>query len=184
MACLSEAETDSGRMPMNTHTWKNRALAIGFAGTTAITVVCSASAAPVLTNTAALKQALPSDVQGVRWGWGGGAFFGGLLAGGLIGAALAQPYYYGYGYPAYGYGYGYAPYYYPYAYSYPAYSYSYGYPYGGYGGYYGGWRGYGYGWRGAAWRGGVAWRGTAWRGAAWRGTAWRGASVAHHVRYR
>src|ERR1051326_9086549 len=45
MACLSEAETDSGRMPMNTHTWKNRALAIGFAGATAITVVCSASAA-------------------------------------------------------------------------------------------------------------------------------------------
>ena len=145
---------------MNTHTWKNRALAIGLAGTTAIAVVCSASAAPVLTNTAALKQALPSDVQDVRWGWGGGAFFGGLLVGGLIGAAIAQPYY-GYGYPAYGYGYGFsygsAPYYYPYAVSYPAYSY--GYPsYGGYygGGYYGGWRGYGYGWRGAAWRGAYA----------------------------
>lgn len=138
---------------MNTHTWKNRVLVLGLAGTTAITLVCSASAAPVLTNTAALRQTLPSDVRDVRWGWGGGAFFGGLLAGGLIGAAIASPYYYSY--PAYGYGY--SSYYYPYAYSYPAYSYGYGYPYGGYyGGGYGGWRGYGYGWRGAAWRGAYA----------------------------
>ena len=158
---------------MNTHTWKNRALAIGLAGTTAITVVCSASAAPVLTSTAALKQALPSDVQDVRW-WGGGAFFGGLVAGGLIGAAIARPDYYGY--PAYGYGYGYAypAYgygYAPYAYSSPYYSYSYGYPYGGGyygGGYYGGWRGYGYGGRGVGWRGG----------------GWRGAYVGHYGRHR
>jgi hypothetical protein len=156
---------------MNTHSWKTRALAIGLAGTTAIAVACSASAAPVLTGTATLKQALPNDVQDVRWGWGGGAFFGGLVAGGLIGAAISRPYYgygygYGYGYPAYGYGYGYAPYSYPYAYSYPSYSYSYGYPYGGYyGGYYGGWRG-GYG----GWRGGYG---------GWRGAAWRGAHVRH-----
>ena len=136
---------------MNTRTWKNRALATVLAGTTAIAAV-SASAAPVLTGTAALKQALPSDVQDVRWGWGGGAFFGGLIAGGLIGAAIATPYYgYGYGYysyPPYAYGY-YAPY--AYGYSYPYVSSGYAYPYGGYygGGYYGGWRGYG-------WRGGPA----------------------------
>ena len=142
---------------MNTYTWKNRALACVLAGTTAIAAACSASAAPVLTSTAAVKQALPSDVQDVRWGWGGGAFFGGLVAGGLIGAAIARPYYYGgygygYGYPAYGYGYGSYPY--AYGYPYPYASYGYGYPVGGYyGGYYGGWRGYG---RGYGWRGGWA----------------------------
>jgi hypothetical protein len=144
-------------MAMNARSWKSRAMAVVVAGATAIAGVLPAAAAPVLTGTAALKQALPSDVQDVRW-WGGGAFFGGLIAGGLIGAAVARPYYYGYpSYYGYGYGYGYAPY--AYGYAYPYYSYGYGYPYGGsyYGGYYGGWRGYGlrgYGWRGYGWRGG------------------------------
>ena len=152
---------------MNTRSWKSRAMAIVVAGATAIAGALPASAAPVLTNTAVVKQALPGDVQNVRWGWrggwgwGGGAVVGGLIAGGLVGAALARPYYgYGYGYPSYygyGYGYGYSPY--AYGYSYPYYSsyaypyayssYGYGYPYGGYyRGYYGGWRGYG--WRGGA----------------------------------
>lgn len=138
---------------MSIYTLKYPARACALAGTMAIAVACSASAAPVLTSTASVKQALPSDMQDVRWGWRGGAFFGGLVTGGLIGAAIAQPYYYGYGYgygyPAYGYGYGYSPY--AYGYSYPYYSYGYGYPYGGY---YGGWRGYG--WRGYGWRGGWA----------------------------
>ena len=147
---------------MKTLSLKSRAMAVVVAGATAIAGAFPASAAPVLTNTAAVKQALPGDVQNVRWR-GGGAFFGGLIAGGLIGAAFARPYYYGYpayyGY-GYGYGYGYAPYAYGYAYPYYSdgyaypYSYGYGYPYGGYyRGYYGGWRGYGYGWRGHAWRG-------------------------------
>ena len=151
---------------MNTRSWTSRAMAVVVAGATAIAGAFPASAAPVLTNTAAVKQALPGDVQNVRWGWrggwGGGAFVGGLVAGGLIGAAFARPYY---GYPnyyGYGYGYGYSPYAYGYSYpyysdyAYPSYSYGYGYPYGGggyYRGYYGGWRGYGYGLRGAAWRG-------------------------------
>ena len=114
---------------MNTRSWKSRAMAVVVAGATAIAGALPASAAPVLTNTAALKQALPGDVQDVRWR-GGGLFFGGLLAGGLIGAAIARPYYYGYpGYYGYGYGYGYSPY--AYGYSYPYYSYGYGYPYGG-----------------------------------------------------
>jgi hypothetical protein len=156
---------------MNTRSWKSRAMAVGVAGATAIAGALPASAAPVLTNTAALKQALPGDVQDVRWR-GGGFFFGGLLAGGLIGAAIARPYYYGYPAYGYGYGYGYAPY--AYGYSYPYYSYGYGYPYVGnyyggsyYGGnYYGGWRGYGY------------------RGYGYRGYAWRGAHVGHYARAR
>ena len=100
---------------MNTRSWKSRAMAVVVAGATAIAGAFSASAAPVLTNTAAVKQALPGDVQNVRWGWrggwgwGGGAFVGGLVAGGLIGAAISRPYY---GYPGYyGYGYGYGGYY-------------------------------------------------------------------------
>src|SRR5262249_41097260 len=119
MIPLSDADRDSRRMAMRTDTWKNRALACALGVTTPIAAAGSASAAPVLTSTAAVRQALPSDVQDVRWGWRGGAFFGGLVAGGLIGAAIARPYYggygygYGYGYPAYGYGYGY-----PYAYGY------------------------------------------------------------------
>ena len=150
---------------MNPRSWKSRAMAVAVAGATAIAGVLPAAAAPVLTGTAALKQALPSDVQDVRW-WGGGAFFGGLVAGGLIGAAIARPYYYGYPvYYGYGYGYGYPPY--AYGYPYPYYSYGYGYP-SYYGGYYGGWRGYG------------------WRGYGWRGYGWRGAHVGHyaHVRHR
>ncbi len=138
---------------MNTRSWKSRAMAFVVAGATAIAGAVPASAAPVLTNTAALKHALPGDVQDVRWR-GGGAFFGGLVLGGLLGATIPRPYYYGY--PAYyGYGYGYGPYYYPYSYGYPYY----------YGGYYGGWRGYG-------------WRGYGWRGYGWRGVYHRG--YRHH----
>jgi len=126
-------------MAMNVPIGKNRTLAAVLAGTTAIAAACSASAAPVLTSTAALKQALPSDLQDVRWR--GGAVFGGLVAGGLIGAAIARPYYDGYPTYGYGYGYGYGPYYdVPPS---PYYCYSCIYPWGGY---YGGYSGYG--WRG------------------------------------
>jgi hypothetical protein len=84
-------------------------------------------AAPVLTNTAAVKTAAPSAVLDVRWaagagavageagvavwawrgGWGRGWWVPGAVIGGLaLGAAVAaSPYYYGCGYP-YGYGYG------------------------------------------------------------------------------
>jgi len=162
---------------MNNRSWKSRAMAVVVAGATAIAGALPASAAPVLTNTAALKQALPGDVQDVRWR-GGGAFFGGLLAGGLIGAAIARPYYYGYpSYYGYGYGYGYSPY--AYGYSYPYYSSGYGYPYGGsyYGdGYYGG------GYYGGGYYGG--WRGYGARGYIGRGYAWRGAHVGHYARHR
>src|SRR5262245_62431298 len=171
-------------MAMNTKTWTKLTLAVALAGATAIASVGSAPAAPVLTSTATVKHALPSDVQDVRWwGWGGGAFFGGLVAGGLSGAAIAQPYYYGY--PAYGYSYGYGSAPYAYGYSYPyAYPYSsdaYAYPYGG--GYYGGGY-YGGGYYGGGYYGG-GWRGYGLRGYALRGNGWRGgAYAAHRARYR
>jgi len=89
----------------------------------AITVGHSSTAAPVLSNTAAVRDAVASDVVDVRHGHGG-AFFGGLVLGGLIGGAIARPYYYPY--PYYGY-YGYPGYYGYYPRSY--YSYYGGYPY-------------------------------------------------------
>jgi BA14K-like protein len=53
-----------------------------------------ASAAP-MTGALALKNAAPANIESVqfrRWGWGLGA---GLVAGAIIGGALASPYYYG-----------------------------------------------------------------------------------------
>jgi hypothetical protein len=94
----------------------------------------AASAAPIYGATA-MKDAVPANVETVRWGgwggrgwgWGGRGWGwgvgGGLLAGALIGGALASPYY-SYGYPYY---------------SYPAYGYGYGYPYPYYGYYRRGW---------------------------------------------
>lgn len=79
-------------------------------------------AAPVLTNSAAFKDAAPDNLIDVRWGWWGpGSFVGGFAPG----AALAAP-----AYP-YGYGYSYGCFPYPCAYSYSYYSpgpYSGGYP--------------------------------------------------------
>jgi hypothetical protein len=87
---------------------------------TIFSFVNAAAAGPFI-NTAAIKNAAPPIVVTVRWGGWGWGFGGGLLAGAIIGGALAAPYYgypsysYGYGYPYYGYGYGY-PYYYGYGY--------------------------------------------------------------------
>ncbi len=81
----------------------------------------SSSAAPVLSNTAAVRDAVTSDVVDVRYGYGG-AFFGGLVLGGLLGGAIARPYYYPYPYYGY-YGYPAYPVYRPYYYGYPAYGY-------------------------------------------------------------
>jgi len=118
-------------------------LAVGTAAILAIAAVAPASAAPVLSNTEAVKDAAGSPAIDVRWGWGGwgwgGAVAAGVIGGLALGALASAPYsygygpYYGYGYaPAYGYGYGYN-----YGYS-PSYSYGYAYApsYGYTGGYY------------------------------------------------
>ena len=104
--------------------WKPAAV-LGLAAAMALSVATSAAAAPVLSNTSALKAAVTDDVTPVRWrgrgwrghGWGPGAFVGGLAAGALIGGAIAaSPYYHG-GYYAYDpypgpyYTYGAGPYY-------------------------------------------------------------------------
>ena len=117
---------------------KKSVSAFAAAATVALGVTSFASAASAipLDNALAMKSAVPSNVETVRWGggWGGRGWGGrgwgwgvggGLLAGAVIGGALAAPYY-GYGYPYYGYGYGY-PYYsgypYPYRYGYARYGY-------------------------------------------------------------
>src|SRR5579859_1377443 len=113
---------------------------LGLAALLTGAIANSSPAAPVLTNTAAVKSALGDDVEQVRWGWGWGV--GAVIGGLALGAALATPYY-GYGY---GYGYPYA-YGYPYGYGYGSY-YPYYRPYWGVRSYYGGYGGY---WRRGYW---------------------------------
>ncbi len=98
----------------------------------AISAIAPATAAPVLSNTAAVKAVAEPSITDVRWGWGGW-LAAGIIGGLAFGALATAPYYsYGYSYPAYGYGYGpyygygYAPYY---GYGYAP---SYGYGWGGY----------------------------------------------------
>jgi len=70
----------------------------GYAGT--------ASAMPAIDRLQS-QNASPSMVESVQWwgwGWAAPAVAGGVLAGALVGSALARPYYYGPG-----------PYYYPYS---------------------------------------------------------------------
>ena len=73
-----------------------------------------------MSNTAAVKNAVPAQTENVRYRhFGGpGAFIGGLALG-FAGAALAAPYYYG---PS-AYGYDYGPSYYEYDYG-PGYAYA------------------------------------------------------------
>jgi hypothetical protein len=178
----SDAEWTARRMEMITRNLKNCAFATVLAGTT-IAAAGSASATMPM-SISAIKQALPSNVQEVRWGgggWRGGGWRGGvggwrggvgwrgagwrgagwrggwgLGAGLLAGAAVASSYY---GYASYpyadDYSYGYAAY--PYADDY-AYGYA-SYPYaGGYS--YAAYPAYGYG---------LGYRGLGWRGYGWRG---------------
>jgi len=82
------------------------AIACGLAGALTIATAAPTVAAPVLSNTAAVKTAAPRQTTEVRYrhhGFGPGAAIGGLALG-LAGAALAAPYYgYGHDYPGYGY---------------------------------------------------------------------------------
>jgi BA14K-like protein len=63
-------------------------------------MLTEASAAPI-GKPLAMARSASSPIEQVRWyrrrgwGWGGGAFVGGLAAGALIGGAVAAPYYYG-----------------------------------------------------------------------------------------
>jgi len=77
---------------------------------TSLASVSSLAMAAPVTNGSAIRNATPSTVETVRWGWGAPA--AAFVAGGLIGGALAapyySPYYYGYG-PYYGAPYAYYP---------------------------------------------------------------------------
>jgi hypothetical protein len=73
---------------------------------TSLASVSSLAMAAPVTNGSAVRNATPSTVETVRWGWGAPA--AAFVAGGLIGGALAAPYYYGYG-PYYGGPYAYYP---------------------------------------------------------------------------
>jgi hypothetical protein len=134
---------------------------IGFGAATAVglCLVAPVSAAPVLTNTATLKEAADNTITEVRYirrGWARAAVATGVglaVAGAVAGAAASYAYGYPYGYGAYGYGY---PSYgsgYPSSYGYASYSsgsygyapYSYNYGYGGYAYNYGSPGYYGYG---------------------------------------
>ena len=85
----------------------------------------SADAVPLAASLSLRDASTPlvETVQWRRWGWGVGA---GVVAGAIVGSAIARSSYYYGGYPSYGYGYGY-----------PAYSYGYA-PYGYAPAYYGG----------------------------------------------
>jgi hypothetical protein len=85
-------------------TISKNALGIGVAGLLALSAVVPASAAPVLSNTAAVKQAADAQVTEVRWRPGAAVAVGvgaGLLAGAAI--ASSQPRYYSDPYYAPGY---------------------------------------------------------------------------------
>ena len=113
--------------------------ALAAAASVALSWTCFANVASAtpMANALAMKSAVPTNVETVRWGggfggrgWGGRGWGwgigGGLLAGAIVGGALAAPYYgygYGYGYPYYGYGYGYPSYGYPWGPRYPYYGY-------------------------------------------------------------
>jgi hypothetical protein len=120
--------------------WKPAAL--GLAAAMTLSVAMPAAAAPVLTNTTALKAAVPDDATQVRWrgrGWRGHGWRGhawvpgaaaGLAAGALIGGAIAASPYYAYD-PYYSYG----------AYPYAGATTFGAFPYGGAYSYHGGYRG-------------------------------------------
>lgn len=123
---------------MSTRQSIKRGIAISISGALVLSVIEPAWAAPVLSNTAAVKSSLPSDIETVRVRNRSGAVAAGVAIG-IMGALVASSaarsrtyYYYGPAYPTgpyyyspYGYGpYSYGPYYGPGYYG--PYPYSYG----------------------------------------------------------
>ena len=113
-------------------------LATAVVAGSACSLAGSAGAVPLAASLSLRDASTPlvQTVQWRRWGWGVGA---GVVAGAIVGSAIARSSYYYGGYPAYGYGgypaysYGYASPGYSYGYASPAYSYGYaspGYSYG------------------------------------------------------
>src|SRR5215475_4133121 len=82
-----------------------RRLIAGAAVAAAIASIGTAATATPLVHTLALNNAVPATVETVQWrrGWGWGGVGAGLVAGAIIGGAIASSPYYGYGpYPYYG----------------------------------------------------------------------------------
>jgi hypothetical protein len=92
-----DAQRNRGR-PLMSKSIRVFATAALLAGATA-GMMASATAAPIGQPAAMARPASDLTEQvywrGRGWGWGGGAFVGGLAAGALIGGAIAAPYYYG-----------------------------------------------------------------------------------------
>lgn len=108
-----------------TNTPNRRVLSACLAGALMVSAAAPSWAAPVLSNSGAVKSAVAGDVIDVRWrGHHRGAVWGGVAAGlalgAIAGAAAARPYYYDPGYGYYGspapYDYGPSGYYVPEAY--------------------------------------------------------------------
>jgi hypothetical protein len=81
-----------------------RRLIAGAVFAAAIASIGTAATATPLVHTLALNNAVPATVETVQWrrGWGWGGVGAGLVAGAIIGGAIASSPYYGYGpYPYY-----------------------------------------------------------------------------------
>jgi BA14K-like protein len=81
-----------------------RRLIVGAAFVATVASFGTAATATPLANALAIKNAAPAAVETVQWrrGWGWGGVGAGIVAGAIIGGAIASSPYYGYGpYPYY-----------------------------------------------------------------------------------
>jgi hypothetical protein len=81
-----------------------RSLIVGAAFAVTVASFGTAATATPLANALAIKNAAPAAVETVQWrrGWGWGGVGAGIVAGAIIGGAIASSPYYGYGpYPYY-----------------------------------------------------------------------------------